>query len=1040
MVLLNKKEYQEDFEQFHHKEYFNLKLFPRAAELEYEAGILSYLASITFPCVFVKSGQESQFFLDNLQNFTESVGDCDEILVAYEGQSDCDVILTEESNSFLFKLSFPGTKKKLCMNDRLIHVVRPLKEYENNLICLCMIVKNAGPGFEKVLTENLPVFDEWCILDTGSTDGTQNIIRKVLENKRGQLYEEPFINFRDSRNRCFELAGKSCKFLLTLDDTYIVQGDLRDFLKEVRSDQFSDSFSLLIKSGDSEYFSNRIIKSATELRYKYTIHEVIPDENNINVTIPVNRATILDVRSDYMEKRTNDRKYFDLQLLFKEFENDPDDPRSLYYIAQTYGCLGNEEKKAEYFEKRINHPKEGYIQEKIDACFELARCYNFKLPGHPWEECEKLYLQAWELDRTRPDSLYFIGIHWYLEKDFLKAYEYFKLAFKVGYPVNSQYSLKPTLSFHFLPKFLAEVSYYQNDYHLGLKCCELFLSKNTPKDASWNQMISWNSIYRQLVKLQPTGFNLCIVTDGGWEPWSGKDILTKGLGGSETWVIEMARRIPGTIVFCNCEKEEIFEGTRYIPVSQFHLYVTTHDIDTCIISRFTEYVPLALKGRCNNVGIIFHDLLQPETIIPIDPKLKWIFGLTDWHCEYIRNMFPQFSEKIYKLNYGIDVSKFGKREKVPHSFIYSSFPTRGLVILLRMWSRILEKFPDATLNIFCDLNHVWSNEVAPNEMIEIKEKVKQKGITNHGWVSKETLEKFWDESEFWLYPCTFQETFCMTALEAAASKTCAITNDLAALRETVGDRGIIIPGDPRTIEWQDQVLDKLERHKELVEKNYAWASERNWFNQAQTLVRHIKKRRVDYLQIGSHIGKTPNDHLYGKDIRNKDLILIEPVPYLFEKLKENYNEEAKITFLNVAISNKNDMLTLFVPSEKNNFEDFPIWASQLASSVRGHIEKHIPNLLVDEIKVPCFTLNTLIEDHNIGHIEHLLVDTEGHDYDILMAYDFTIKPKNITFENKHTDGILVRGEKYKELLKKFENIGYRIILEDSEDTSLQLNQ
>ena len=149
-------------------------------------------------------------------------------------------------------------------------------------ICLCMIVKNAGPLFEEVLTENLPNFDKWCILDTGSTDGTQDVIRRILAKKNGNLYEEPFVNFKVSRNRCLELAGHTCKFIMMLDDTYSLRGDIRSFLNEVRGDQFSDTFSMLIQSDDTEYYSNRIIKSNTDLRYIYTIHEVINNENNRN--------------------------------------------------------------------------------------------------------------------------------------------------------------------------------------------------------------------------------------------------------------------------------------------------------------------------------------------------------------------------------------------------------------------------------------------------------------------------------------------------------------------------------------------------------------------------------------------------------------------------------------------------------------------------------------------------------------------------------------------------------------------------------------
>ena len=47
-----------------------------------------------------------------------------------------------------------------------------------------------------------------------------------------------------------------------------------------------------------------------------------------------------------------------------------------------------------------------------------------QLLNKSWEECETLYLKAYELDKSRPESLYFIGIHHYMNKDMLKAYEF----------------------------------------------------------------------------------------------------------------------------------------------------------------------------------------------------------------------------------------------------------------------------------------------------------------------------------------------------------------------------------------------------------------------------------------------------------------------------------------------------------------------------------------------------------------------------------------------------------------------------------------
>ena len=46
VIMLNKKEYQEDFKEFHHEEYFNLKLYPEAGKLEQEAGLLSELVEM----------------------------------------------------------------------------------------------------------------------------------------------------------------------------------------------------------------------------------------------------------------------------------------------------------------------------------------------------------------------------------------------------------------------------------------------------------------------------------------------------------------------------------------------------------------------------------------------------------------------------------------------------------------------------------------------------------------------------------------------------------------------------------------------------------------------------------------------------------------------------------------------------------------------------------------------------------------------------------------------------------------------------------
>jgi predicted O-methyltransferase YrrM len=120
------------------------------------------------------------------------------------------------------------------------------------------------------------------------------------------------------------------------------------------------------------------------------------------------------------------------------------------------------------------------------------------------------------------------------------------------------------------------------------------------------------------------------------------------------------------------------------------------------------------------------------------------------------------------------------------------------------------------------------------------------GVTMRGWVSKEELATAWARTETWLYPCTFAETFCLTALEAAASGTLIVCPDLAALQNTVGDRGLVVPGDAATAEWQQKALTSLfglapEEKARLIETNRVWASLLTWKGQANRFLEQYLK-------------------------------------------------------------------------------------------------------------------------------------------------------------------------------------------------------
>ena len=818
----------------------------------------------------------------------------------------------------------------------------------DNLIHLSMIVKDAGDNFENVLIQNFPFFDRWTILDTGSTDNTIDIINKVLVGKKkGKLYQEKFVDFKNSRNRCLDLCGMDSKYIVTLDDTYILQNDLRLFLNTIRGDQFADTFSIFIKSNDTEYASNRILKSSSNIRYIYKIHEVLDPKNNINVIIPIEHCHIFDHRSEYMEKRTMDRKKYDLKILHEMIEENPDDSRPYYYLAQTNSLLNRYESALEFFLKRVDHPNEGFIQEKIDACFEAARLSNFQLQK-PWEDCERLYIKTYKMDTSRPESLYFIGIHYFLKEDFKKAYEFMKKSFEIGYPIHCQYALKPTLSFFYLPKILSQICFIVNDIKLGLEASNLFLLKNENDESFDYQTVKcWNKIFKKLQTLEDCVYSLnptqpisdkpilVFVSDGGFNKWKGSDILHNGIGGSETFIIEMSKYIQKTdkfnvYVFCNCSTEEKFENVIYLDLQNYPSFLKNNKIHTSIISRYPEYLPMTYQSQVDNVYLILHDLMPNGEVIIKHDKLKNILCLTEWHLEHFTSMFPDLKNITKVINYGIDINLFESTldNKIPLKFIYSSFAHRGLLQLLQIWPDILSKYPNSKLYIHCDIENSWLQTIRKDEMKQIQNLIEKyyTSVFYNGWTSKKELANSFKTADIWFYPCTFMETFCLTALEAAISKTLVVTTDLGALQETVGDRGIIIPGDAKTSEWQTRALDSLfqilnntELKNSLIEKNYLWAKKMSW-----------KRKSNDLLKI------LTNHHNIIDDDDN-DFVFVSPEklsklssssypsssPYLDSKILDYFNfktnkKHSKILEIGNIISTKKNIISTLINSFTNS--------------------------------------------------------------------------------------------------------------------------
>ena len=165
--------------------------------------------------------------------------------------------------------------------------------------------------------------------------------------------------------------------------------------------------------------------------------------------------------------------------------------------------------------------------------------------------------------------------------------------------------------------------------------------------------------------------------------------------------------------------------------------------------------------------------------------------------------------------------------KIPYRFIYSSSPDRGLSYLLQIFPRIVEKYPEATLQIFCNSRFISAKD---KEIIKNSD-----NIYLNGRVSQEQISIEYLKSDVWLYPTDFTETYCITAVEAQASGCLCVTMDVGSLGEIVDDRGVVVKGDIKDKKIQENILEKLfevmdnkELKENYVTKAKEWALKQNY--------------------------------------------------------------------------------------------------------------------------------------------------------------------------------------------------------------------
>lgn len=188
----------------------------------------------------------------------------------------------------------------------------------------------------------------------------------------------------------------------------------------------------------------------------------------------------------------------------------------------------------------------------------------------------------------------------------------------------------------------------------------------------------------------------------------------------------------------------------------------------------------------------------------------------------------------------------------PLKVIYTSSYDRGLEHLLKIWPAVKEAVPEAELHIYYGWT-LWDKfyKDNPSSMAwkaKIERGMEYDGVTHHGRVSQEEINKAMSECGIWAYPTHFGEINCITAMKAQALGCVPVTMNYAALETTV-QHGIKIDGDIYDDETREEFTKELisllqdpKRQEEIRAEMVPWANEKfTWKKVAASWDEEFKK-------------------------------------------------------------------------------------------------------------------------------------------------------------------------------------------------------
>lgn len=729
-------------------------------------------------------------------------------------------------------------------------------------IALCMIAKNEESNLPILAKSIEGCFDAVYLCDTGSTDKTVEIAKSLGWNVS---HFEWVNDFSAARNYGCSFAKEDYVMWLDCDDSLT---GTQNFIKWRDSAMEFADYHLATYDYASHpdgkpavsFLRERVFKNRKDKpTFNYFLHEgvrALPGESAQMVPSNVWKVTHRRTPEDLAKDKGRNMKVFEAHLA----KGEKLDARMSFYMGkELFEIQRPDEAIKHLLDAAANPVSETHdrllaIQYAAFSCMGAAAMLNPENSAAK-EKMDKYLMdgiriaqQGIALDPNRAEYYTATGDSYIKLGKVKEAIPFFGAAMKCQ-PSGMPGSLYANPIFSFLE---TSTKYPRNQ----LARCYFSLGdiKAAREMAEETQRLYPNEetakILEEIIKIESSSLAFKNAKDCedivftcppvGFFEWDEEIYKTKGMGGSETACIEMAKHLKSStgrnvIVFNNrTTRVNGTSGVEYRPASEVNDYMAKNKPKVHIAWRHN------MKCTDAKTYLWCHDLQVPGGHEIIADK---VICLSNFHKRFVCATQGISEDKIWISRNGIVPERFAERKfikKNPMKLVYPSSPDRGLDKLIIMLDEVRKRHP-VELHVFYGFENLYKATNRP-DLIALADNLRKMiserpWITYHGNTEQKELTNHLLEASMWVHPANFIESFCISALEAICAGTYPITRTLGALQDTLkearenGDAYLFEENcsTPEEIKlWSEKVCESLENKvwekMDVAPDKYSWKS------------------------------------------------------------------------------------------------------------------------------------------------------------------------------------------------------------------------